>query len=419
MRGGGEVTIIKQTTVSSSKHARNLRDYIDGKEAVLRGCLNVVREGRWFNEMAETRARAGHDRPSRKGARSALVVHQVLAFLPEEADMNGGPMTPGRCEAYAREYASLRYGDHQVAYALHRERCEADGTERYAVHLAINVTDLSTGRRLHEGRSAQAKRDRARTVRELDAKWGLHQVEKDVPNSKIHRQQPQRQGIEKRIIDRAKARGIDPEDASYKYNLRELCRLFRNSATSLGEYRAMLAEWGVETEVRDGKVYVIDTDNRKHAFSLARLDRSLTANALETAFERNDSEARMAVLEKEVREKQRQIERYAGIRRDYLDAVAERYRDYRELVRDGKGARLADIPQFKIPRPPAALAKDMGVKRAALSYAFKADELRAKLASDAPKTPARKRATGSGAPSACRPARPEPQRQARRDRGER
>lgn len=61
------MTIVKQTTVTSSKHARNLRDYIDGKEAVLRGSLNVVREGRWFEEMAETRARAGHDRPSRNG----------------------------------------------------------------------------------------------------------------------------------------------------------------------------------------------------------------------------------------------------------------------------------------------------------------------------------------------------------------
>lgn len=59
------------------------------------------------------------------------------------------------------------------------------------------------------------------------------------------------------------------------------------------------------------------------------------------------------------------------------------------------------------------------MKRAALSYAFKGDELRAKLARDAPKAPAQKRATGSGAPSEYRPARPEPQRQACRDRGER
>lgn len=283
------------------------------------------------------------------------MVHQVLAFLPEEADANGGPMTPEGCEAYAREYASLRYGDHQVAYALHRERCDADGAERYAMHMAINVTDLSTGRRLHEGRSAQAKRDRARTVRELDARWGLRQVVEGVPNSELHRRQPQRQGTEKRIVDRAAKRGIEPEDASYKHNLRELCRLARDRATSLAEYRAMLAEWGVETEVRGGRVYATDTDNRKYEFGLARLDRSLTINGLEAAFERNDSDMRMAALEREVREKQRQIERYAEIRRGYLDAVAERYRDYRELVRGGKGARLADIPQFKIPRPPPRL----------------------------------------------------------------
>lgn len=413
------MSVIKQKSVAGSEHSRNLRDYIDGKDALLRDWQNVLDPGRWFAEMATLRKRCGHDRPARKGAANTIMYHQVIAFLPEEADVNGGKMTPELCMEYAREWARERYPDQQVAFALHREHCDEDGTDRYAVHMAINRSNIRTGLRLDEGRSAVAKRKRAAAIRAMDARWGLRQVVEGVPNSKLHSQQPHRQGTEKRIVDRAAKLGIDPEDASYKHNLRELCRLARDRATSLAEYRAMLAEWGVETEVRDGRVYATDTDNRKYEFSLARLDRSLTINGLEAAFERNDGDMRMAALEREIQEKQRRIESYAAIKKYYLAVVAERYRDYRVLVRDSKGARLADIPQFKIPRPPAALAKDIDVKRAALSYAFKGDELRAELASDPPKTPARKRATGSGAPSAYRPARPEPQRQARRDRGER
>ena len=414
------MTIVKTAGVCSSRHARNLRVYLEGKDALVRETVNVIEENRAFEEMAETRRLAGHDRPARKGARNTIMLHFVLAFLPEEADVNGGPMAPGACMAYAREFMARRgYDEHQAVLALHREHCEADGTDRYAVHIAVNRTNLRTGKRLHEGRSAQAKRDRAATARALDAEWGLHQVVEGVPNSIVHALQPDRQGAEKRIAERAASRGVDPLDASCKGNLRELCRIFRNRAASLEEYREMLAGFGVETEVRDGRVYATDEDNRKYEFSLAKLDRSLSLDALEEAFSRNAEGRRMVALEAELRERRRRIEGYRAMREGYLSDVEDRYREYRKLARSMEGTRFEDFPKFKVPRLPEALSEDMELKREALSFVYKGDELRARLATGVPGGRGSAgmgggtRQQGQNAPNAVRE---EPQRSERRGR---
>lgn len=84
--------------------------------------------------------------------------HQVIAFNPDECDINGGKMTPARCMEFAREWVEGRYPDQEAVWVLHRERCAADGTRRYAVHVGINRTNLETGRRLNEGRSKQTLR---------------------------------------------------------------------------------------------------------------------------------------------------------------------------------------------------------------------------------------------------------------------
>lgn len=411
------MTIVKTKGVASAKHARNLRAYIEGKDAVLRDSMNIFEEEWAFEEMAETRRLAGHDRPARKGSKNTIILHFVLAFLPEEADFNGGPMTAEACMAYAREFAARRgYDEHQVVFALHRERCEADGTERWAVHMAVNRTRLSDGKRLHEGRGAQAKRDRAAAVRELDAEWGLRQVVEGVPNSKLHALQPQRQGAEKRIVDRAAKRGIDPVEASYKHNLRELCRIFRDRATGLDEYRDLLEDWGVETEVRNGKVYAVDTDNRKYRFSLERLDSALSMDGLEDSFARNARDRRMASLEAELRDKQRQIEAHNAAKERYLAVVEKRYREYRALARSMEGTRFEDFPKISMPKIPEALAKDGSVRMEMLSRAFKADELRAKLSTGAPKA-RRSETVGSGyRQDAPRIVREEPQRGGRNGR---
>ena len=379
------MSIIKQKAVTEKGHAKNLRNYINDDKALLHDFQKIDRPERWSDEMNQSREFFGHNTPSRDGAKNTIMYHQVLAFLCEEIDIYGGKMTPELCMRYAKEYAATRYPDHKVAFALHKEHCEEDGTDRYAVHMAINRTNECTGNRLHEGTGEQAKRARAAFVRKMDAEWGLQQVEEGVPNSKIHARQPQRIGTEKAIIDRARKRGIDPIDASYKSNLRELCRIFRNRATSLEEYRDMLASYGVETEIKDGKAYATDADNRKYKFSLVRLDRALTVNDLEAAFERNAGDKRMAALEAELREKRRQIESYAATRKDYLSVIEGRYRDYRELARSMEGARFEDFPKIKMPRMPEALSKDMKLKQTVLSYVYKGDELRLKLASGVPR----------------------------------
>lgn len=77
--------------------------------------------------------------------------HQVIGFNPDECSCNGGPMTPSRCMEYARDYIAKRYPNQEIVIVLHEERCRSDGSARFAAHLAINRTDLETGRRLNDG----------------------------------------------------------------------------------------------------------------------------------------------------------------------------------------------------------------------------------------------------------------------------
>ena len=164
------MTAIKQTSACSEKHLARLRDYLswDRDKALAHGTQNIIDDDRWFQEMADTRAAMGHDRPSKAGAKCTYMQHQILGFLPDECDLNGGKMTPELCMRYAREYVAERYPNQEVVMVLHRERCRADATDRYAVHLGINRSDLETGRRLDEGPARKAAASRVKTVRTLD-----------------------------------------------------------------------------------------------------------------------------------------------------------------------------------------------------------------------------------------------------------
>lgn len=186
------MTAIKQVTIRGAKHMRSLDRYFSfDKEKVLgHGSMNISDEDDWAAEMSATRAAYGHDRASR-GAEPVLGNHQILGFLPDECDMNGGKLTPQSCLAYAREYLERRYPAHEAVYVLHREDCRRDGTERYAVHIFINVTDFRTGHRFDEGNWRQARDARVAAVRELDREYGLRQLEHG-RNSYAHARQPSR-----------------------------------------------------------------------------------------------------------------------------------------------------------------------------------------------------------------------------------
>lgn len=186
------MTVIKQVAVTSAAHASNLGRYLDDKRALLRDSQNIARENRWQAEMEATREAYGHDKPSRAGAANTVMYHQVLAFNPDECDANGGVMTPEKCMEYAREWVRDRYPNQEAVWVLHKEHCDADGTDRYAVHIGINRTDLETGRRLDEGRARKAKVDRAAAVRRMDERYGLRQMTKGERNSRVHARQPTR-----------------------------------------------------------------------------------------------------------------------------------------------------------------------------------------------------------------------------------
>ena len=142
------MTAIKQTSVCSERHLARLRDYLswDRDKALAHGTQNIIDDDRWFQEMADTRAAMGHDRPGKAGAKCTYMQHQILGFLPDECDLNGGKMTPELCMRYAREYVAERYPNQEVVMVLHRERCRADATDRYAVHLICDEIAVGCGR---------------------------------------------------------------------------------------------------------------------------------------------------------------------------------------------------------------------------------------------------------------------------------
>ena len=186
------MTAIKQTSVCSEKHLSRLKDYLswDRDKALAHDTQNIISEERWFQEMADTRNAMGHDKPGKAGAKCTYMQHQILGFLPDECDLNGGKMTPEMCMRYARDYVAERYPNQEVVIVLHRERCRSDDTDRYAAHLGINRSDHETGRRLDEGPARKAAAARVKTVRTLDERYGLKQLERGKANSRVHARQP-------------------------------------------------------------------------------------------------------------------------------------------------------------------------------------------------------------------------------------
>lgn len=164
------MTIIKQRAVTEKGHQRNLRAYInDDRKVLLRDSQNMEECAdlkRWASYMEATRKTFGHDKAARrirdkktgelKQAKNTIMYHQILGFNPDECDINGGKLSPEDCMRYAKEYAEKFYPNQEVVFALHNEYCKEDKTHRYAVHMVINRSDLSNGKRLAEGLSKTA-----------------------------------------------------------------------------------------------------------------------------------------------------------------------------------------------------------------------------------------------------------------------
>ena len=91
---------------------------------------------------------------------------------------------------YTREYVRTRYEDYESVLVLHLEHCASDNTDRYCCHIAINRSNILSGLRLDEGPARQAARARVATIRTLDEKYGLKQLERGKANSRVHGRQP-------------------------------------------------------------------------------------------------------------------------------------------------------------------------------------------------------------------------------------
>lgn len=360
------MTIIKQKGVMSERHATNVRAYLNDKDAVMRDTWNLVFPKRWFAEMEQTRRDFGHDKAARGGARNTIMYHQILAFLPEECSCNGGPMTPELCMRYAYEWVVTRYPNQQVAFALHEES-DKNG-KRYAVHMAINRSDLITKKRLDEGRGRRAANARAQAVRKLDAEWGLQQVEEGVQNSVIRprsKSNERKPDVERIMTER-------DDDSSYKNNLRYLIDHAIEKVpevTDLDSFKRQMRDWGVSMSVSHKRLYATDMDilesgNPKHTFRLDRMDIRYTIDNLESAFARKrigNGQPAPGIQPKEAgMVKQIETERLTD-KEAYMIRLDMAWDAYEEHLKMLSGRPMEELPDFKIPRIPNDLRKDAGV----------------------------------------------------------
>lgn len=164
------MTIIRQWAVTNSTRKDMLKLMSEDGRILIRGeqllpslGTDLVNWDKWDFLMEDTRKSFGHDKASRRvrdketgemrPARNTIMYHQILSFLADDCDINGGKLTPEECMAYAKEYIEKYYPTHEVVYAVLKDRYASDGIENYVVHLIINRSDLATGKRLNEGRA--------------------------------------------------------------------------------------------------------------------------------------------------------------------------------------------------------------------------------------------------------------------------
>lgn len=190
------MTAFKQVAVTSGAHLKSLRGYLDRSnerhEVLGMDSQHLNDPKNWEREFNRTREAYGHNKPGKAGAKCTYMYHQVVAFNPSECDVNGGRLSPDDCMAFAREWVERYYPNQEAVWTLHREHCAADGTDRYAAHIAINRTDLETGKRLDEGRASRQKVLHASRMRDIDERWGLAQMERGARNSAHHARQQSR-----------------------------------------------------------------------------------------------------------------------------------------------------------------------------------------------------------------------------------
>lgn len=222
------LTAIKQVAVTSGSHLNNLRCYLDCSnerhEVLDMDSQHLNNPANWEREFNRTREAYGHNKPGKAGSKCTFCYHQIIAPNPSECDLNGGRLTAGDCMAFAREWVERYYPNQEAVWALHREHCATDGTDRYAVHVAINRTDLETGKRLDEGRASRQKILHASRMRDMDERWGLSQMRRGERNSAHHARQQSRCEQYARNIGAANTPGFETDLDHVRRVVRESVR---------------------------------------------------------------------------------------------------------------------------------------------------------------------------------------------------
>lgn len=221
------MTAIKQVAITSAQHMKSLSGYLDRTsekhDALDFDSQNLNEPENWAREMDRTREAYGHNEPGRKDSKCTYCYHQIIAFNPDECNVNGGRMSKGDCMEFAREWVARYYPNQEAAWALHLEHSK-DGTDRYAVHIAINRTDLSTGKRLNDGRASRQKTLHAARMREMDERWGLSQLERGQRNSRVHARQESRGERRAREIGSKADPGFETDQDHVRRVVRESVR---------------------------------------------------------------------------------------------------------------------------------------------------------------------------------------------------
>lgn len=296
-----DMTAIKQVAITGTQHMKSLSGYLDNtnsKHDVLDfDSRNLGDPANWSREMERTRAAYGHNEPGRKGSKCTYCYHQIIAFNPDECDVNGGRMSEGDCMEFAREWVERYYPNQEAAWALHLEHSR-DGTDRYAVHIAINRTDLSTGKRLNDGRASRQKTLHAERMRGMDERWGLVQLERGTRNSRVHARQESRGERRAREIGSKADPGFETDQDHVRRVVREVAasgapnrmralnealerrgvhmRLSRDR--NLGE-RDLVFEYRPTYDRRDARGHAV----RKAAISGRKLGRGFTRGGIQHA----------------------------------------------------------------------------------------------------------------------------------------
>lgn len=278
------MTIIKQVSITSPAHLSNLEKYLNDDRALAKDSQHLINENRWYKEMNETREAYGHNKPARTGAANTYMYHQVIAFNPDECSCNGGKMTPDNCMVFAKEWIEKRYPNQEAIWVLHKEHCAKDNTDRYAVHIGINRTDLETGKRLDEGRAKYAKIERANAMRDMDKKWQLSQVRSNERNSRIHARQPTR--AEHEMQNRSVLSEKEHIRQSVKHHVSEIVReapqtnRMRELAQRLksDNITMTLNKSGTQLQFKSGS-YRVNGNNLGRGFSIAGITKGLGMSA--------------------------------------------------------------------------------------------------------------------------------------------